>query len=456
MGCTPDNSDHKINYVTRVWCWICHFPNKWQTSVVENAATAKKLARDDPRRVVHSFKVGLALTLVSLFYYLQPLYDSFGVSAMWAVITVVVVFEFTVGATLGKGLNRATATLIAGGLGIGAHHLASLCGKIGEPILIGLFVYIFAATSTFIRFFPKIKARYDYGFLIFILTFCMVSISGYRTSEIIELAHKRLTTIAIGGCVSLIVNTLICPVWAGEELHNSIALNLEKLGYFLEGFGAANFARWEPGHGQFGYHHPWKQYIKLGSLIRQCAYRVDALSAYFKPHLQVLQKQEKFQEEIREACTKISLESSKTLNKLGSCLKSMKHPSSSSVNAHIISSKTATENLKTFLKTESSSLYINQHPNILQIIPVATMASLLIDIVDIIEKILESACDLATLADFDINMVKEYHDLEEKSKFRTENEAVNQGYCAEVVVTVAELAVITDQVSSHPDSEGQN
>lgn len=56
-----------------------------------------KLGVDDPRRVVHGLKVGISLTLVSLFYYMRPLYDGVGGTAMWAVMTVVVVFEFTVG-----------------------------------------------------------------------------------------------------------------------------------------------------------------------------------------------------------------------------------------------------------------------------------------------------------------------------------------------------------------------
>lgn len=58
---------------------------------------AKEIAQDDPRKVIHSLKVGLAISLVSLFYYYQPLYENFGLSAMWAVMTVVVVFEYTVG-----------------------------------------------------------------------------------------------------------------------------------------------------------------------------------------------------------------------------------------------------------------------------------------------------------------------------------------------------------------------
>lgn len=46
------------------------------------------------------------------------------------------------GATLGKCLNRGLATLAAGALGVGAHHLASLSGHIGEPILLGFLVFL--------------------------------------------------------------------------------------------------------------------------------------------------------------------------------------------------------------------------------------------------------------------------------------------------------------------------
>lgn len=92
-----------------------------------------------------------------------------------------------------------------------------------------------ATISTFIRFFPKIKARYDYGLLIFILTFSLISVSGFRDDEILEMAHKRLSTIFIGSSACVIICILFCPVWAGEDLHNMIALNLEKLGNFLEG-----------------------------------------------------------------------------------------------------------------------------------------------------------------------------------------------------------------------------
>lgn len=51
----------------------------------------------DTRRLVHAAKVGLALVLVSLLYMLEVVHDRLGDNAIWAVMTVVVVFEFTAG-----------------------------------------------------------------------------------------------------------------------------------------------------------------------------------------------------------------------------------------------------------------------------------------------------------------------------------------------------------------------
>lgn len=67
------------------------------SKVVGFGRKAWSIGAEDPRRVVHGVKVGTGLTLVSLFYYTRPLYDGVGGWAMWAIMTVVVVFEYTVG-----------------------------------------------------------------------------------------------------------------------------------------------------------------------------------------------------------------------------------------------------------------------------------------------------------------------------------------------------------------------
>ncbi|KAH9316159.1 hypothetical protein KI387_024786, partial [Taxus chinensis] len=281
-----------------------------------------KLGRDDPRRIIHAIKVGLALSLVSLFYLMEPLFDGVGDNAIWAIMTVVVVFEFTAGATLSKGLNRGIGTVIAGSLAVSVGYIAEKTGKLGEPIVIGSSCFILGGAATFFRFFPEIKVKYDYGVVIFILTFNMITVSGYRVENIFSMAYQRLSTIAIGCAVSLVISLCIFPIWAGEDLHHSIVkrihglaeslkgcmveyfkgspysgINEEESEKIIQGYkdvldsktseeSLANFATWEPGHGKFGFRHPWKQYVKVGGMLRHMAYCVVALHGCLRSEYQ--------------------------------------------------------------------------------------------------------------------------------------------------------------------------
>ncbi|XP_038880245.1 aluminum-activated malate transporter 2-like [Benincasa hispida] len=417
MGC-----DEKVGVMKRGFLWMKSLVEK----LVEIGSKTKALGKDDPRRVIHALKLGFTLTIVSLFYYYKPLYDNFGVSAMWAVMTVVVVFEFSVGATLGKGLNRAVATLLAGGLGVGTHHLAALSGHVGQPIITSIFVFLIACTLTFMRFFPSIKAKYDYGMMISILTFSMVSISGLQDDEVFLLLEKRVSTIFLGVCVCVVISISVFPFWAGEDLHNRIALNIENLALFFEGYGSEyfktsqdreankdekliqayksvlkssgiedtlyNFARWEPGHGCFQFRHPWKQYLKIGALTHQCAFRIDALHRNLSSsNFQVSQE---IRREIQESCMEMSIESGKALRQLVSSIREMTQPTQAEIHTH--NSKAAAKKLKASLR--SSRLW--EHCDPLTLIPAATIGSLLIDVVDCTEKIAEAVQELASLAHF--------------------------------------------------------
>ncbi|KAI3516073.1 hypothetical protein L1887_14982 [Cichorium endivia] len=120
----------------------------------------------------------------------------------------------------------------------------------------------------------------------------------------------------------------VCPVWAGEDLHQLIVTNLENLASFLEGFGGeyfitsegdksslasyksvlnskaneeslANFAWWEVAHGRFRFPHPWKQYLKIGALARKCAYHIEALNGYLDAKVETTTK---FKKVVEEPC----------------------------------------------------------------------------------------------------------------------------------------------------------
>ncbi|KAK7324834.1 hypothetical protein VNO77_28708 [Canavalia gladiata] len=415
---------NSVASVTKGWQWLMSLPSEFTAKVVNLMSQLKKLGEEDPRRLIHSFKVALAITLVSAFYYFEPLYNSFGSSAMWAVFTVIVVSEFSVGATLGKGLNRGFATFFAGALGLGSYYIVdsiSTGDHRVEPILLGSLIFIITAGATYIRFLPQMKARYDYGLLVFILTFCMVSVSSYRDRDILQIALKRVTTILTGGLISIIVSIFVYPVWAGGDLHNLESKNIEKLGNFLQDFGEqyfgtleggesnksfmqgyksvlnskqveenlANFARWEPCHGRFRFFHPWQQYLKIGNLSRQCAYRIDALNGFLNSNKTPLEIRSK----IQEPCMKMSKETGKALKELAVAIHEMIPPSAA--DSHIAKSKIAATNLRSMIK-----IGLWEDTNFFEVIPVLTVASLLVDVVSCTETLAESIQELSTLAKF--------------------------------------------------------
>lgn len=85
------------------------------------------------------------------------------------------------------------------------------------------------------RFFPYIKKNYDYGAVIFLLTFNLITVSSYRVDNVLAIAHDRLVTIVIGVGICLLMSLLIFPNWSGEDLHDSTVYKLEGLANSIEG-----------------------------------------------------------------------------------------------------------------------------------------------------------------------------------------------------------------------------
>ncbi|XP_057730474.1 aluminum-activated malate transporter 2-like [Arachis stenosperma] len=384
----------------------------------------KKPGEDDPRRLIHSFKVALSITLVSAFYYVKPLYDAFDSNPMWIIITVILVSEFSVGATLAKCFNRGLATVLASPLGLGCYHLVNsiMGGHIVEPLLLGTLIFIIVAGVTYMRFLSQVKARYDYGFLVFILTFCMVSVPSYRDEDLLDTVKKRVITIFAGVLISVLVCIFVYPIWAGDDLHKLLSKNLQKLGDSIEGFGdeyfgtsdgeesnkaklqayksvlnskqieesLVNFARWEPCHGPFRYGHPWKQYLKIGSLLRQCAYLIDSLIGF----LDYTKTPSETKKKVEEACIQISKETGKGLKELSVSIQKKISPSYAA-NPSIEKSKIVAMNLKSVLK---SGLW--EGTNLFEDIPLMIVTYLLFDVVSCTEKLAESIHELSIQGKF--------------------------------------------------------
>ncbi|XP_031263810.1 aluminum-activated malate transporter 12-like [Pistacia vera] len=314
----------------------------------------EKKNKHDTKKLIHSIKVGIALVLVSLLYLLDPLYKQVGENAMWAIMTVVVIFEFFAGATLSKGLNRGLGTILGGGLGCLAAAFAQEVGGVGDAIVVGTSVFVFGAAATYSRLVPRIKKRYDYGVMIFILTFNLVVVSGIRAEEVLQLARERLTTIVLGFSVCIFTSLLVFPIWASDELHDSVASKFEDLASSIEGCfeeyfrlvnekdnqpsfsfsrcktvlhskskdeSLVNFARWEPWHGKFGFSSPWARYLKIGENLRDVAATILSFKGCLQSDRQTSQT---LRELIKEPCEEVGSSLAWTLRELGDSMKKMR------------------------------------------------------------------------------------------------------------------------------------
>ncbi|KAL6554531.1 Aluminum-activated malate transporter 12 [Orobanche hederae] len=332
--------------------------------------TIRGVGQEDRRRVmIHSLKVGFSLTLVSLLYLMEPLFKDIGQNAIWAVITVVLVLEFTAGATLCKGLNRGLGTLLAGSLAFLMEYIAQASGRVFQAVFIGTAVFAVGTTATYIRFIPYIKKNYDYGVVIFLATFNLISVSSYRVHNVLQIAHARFYTVAVGCGICLLMSLFVFPIWSGQDLHDSTVSKLEGLAksiqacvseYFsneetntaedkssedpiYKGYKAvldskstdetlAMHASWEPCHSSNCYRVPWQQYVKLGDVIRHFGYTVVALHGCLQTEIQAPRSVRAL---FKDPCSRVAAELYKALIELANSIRKRRQCSPEILSNHL-------------------------------------------------------------------------------------------------------------------------
>ncbi|XP_010055344.2 aluminum-activated malate transporter 12 [Eucalyptus grandis] len=341
-----------------------------------------EVGKEDPRRVIHSIKVGLALSLASMLCLLESLSQGIGQNAIWAVMTVVVVLEFTAGATLRKGLNRGVGTLLAG---LFALFVECLTADRPTPraVVMAWTVFVIGAAVTYMRFLPTIKKNYDYGVMIFILTFSLILVSNYRIDDTTRMARDRFYTIVIGCGICLFLSLLIFPTWSGDDLHKSTIAKLEGLAQSVEAcvgeyFGDAQTkeiqdellkdsidencikvldskytdetmalnASWEPRYRWKCYKSPWQQYVKFGAALRRFGYTVMALHGCLHTEIKTPPSVRAL---FKDQCTRLAGEVSEVLVELANSMRNRRHFSPEILSCHL---HIALQDLNTALQSE--------------------------------------------------------------------------------------------------------
>ncbi|KAI7901383.1 uncharacterized protein BX663DRAFT_514290 [Cokeromyces recurvatus] len=173
-----------------------------------------------PTRYALKFTITTELLALMAFLPIEGLNDFYNNNhGQWALLSAMVVFNYTVGSTAIQCFYRVVATIIGAVCG----YLALLAGHRNEnPYVVAVLVLVFQIPMWYFLFntpYPRI------GF-ISILTLAVITNTGYTDfykESIFSPVWKRTVTALFAIIVVMLVDQLVWPVWARKRLRKSLA-----------------------------------------------------------------------------------------------------------------------------------------------------------------------------------------------------------------------------------------
>ncbi|KAK1409076.1 hypothetical protein QVD17_35601 [Tagetes erecta] len=227
-----------------------------------------EMGRSDPRQIIFAVKSGSALAFVSVLIFFKEPLTYISKHSIWAILTVIVVFEFSIGATLSKGFNRGLGTVSAAVLALGIAQVSVWAGEWQEfVVVISIFITVICKTW---------------------------NIRGYL--------QKFLYT-----------RQLMTP--STRDIEQQYNLQVKKM------FSYLGFAIWEPPHGPYKMlRYPWSQFVKVSGALRHCAFMVMAMHGCI---LSEIQAAPELRLMFRNEIQRVGIEGAKVLRELGNKLEKL-------------------------------------------------------------------------------------------------------------------------------------
>jgi hypothetical protein len=131
------------------------------------------------------------------------------------------------------GVNRTLGTSLAAALALAVDIIGNLLGAYENRFLL-FCTFLGGAIPTVFKFRQPFKDRWNYAVVMSMITFHLLILTQSDHNSKMRLPIIRFATIAIGFVVATVVNVVLLPNFAGNNVNNLLATNFERAGNVVE------------------------------------------------------------------------------------------------------------------------------------------------------------------------------------------------------------------------------